>query len=161
MAALGTSKTVEAVVDTKSVTITTLDETDPSTLVIPIHQFEGVVVHIQGADEPGAVVARLILKHSDPQLSLLLSETDKPELLAQSWPAWAEALGLPMLVWELGGMIKPIEAYSARPSCAPHPRRKLPLLTGRRPRFLVRRPVGRSAADATVYQGEREIIAPH
>lgn len=151
---------VEVSIDSRSVSIRSLTSDAPASLVIPMQHFEGVVVHIEGADTPGEVIARLILKHADPQLSILLSETDRPELLAQSWPEWANALNLPMLVWDPGGAIKPIEAYSAQPYRAPSPRRKLPLLTGRRPRFLVKRKMGTQVTHCTVHAGEREIIAP-
>lgn len=111
-------------------------------LVAPTSAYAGVMVQIEPGLQPGTVMARLILKHHDAALSLVLVETDQPEGLAQSWPAWARALDLPMLVCDQGGTTKPIEAYRAEPKAVPAPRRKLALLTGRRPRFLVRRRVG-------------------
>ncbi|MEP4033667.1 DUF6101 family protein, partial [Roseibium polysiphoniae] len=68
-------------------------------------------------------------------------------------------LNLPMLVCDTGGAVKPIEAFSARPCGTPAPRRKYPLLTGRRPRFLVRRRIGNTGDRLVLHQGEREIIA--
>ena len=64
-----------------------------------------------------------------------------------------------MLVCDLGGKVKPIEAFSAMPTAQPTPRRKLRLLTGRRPRFLNRRMPGKKAAAPAVHANEREIIA--
>lgn len=127
--------------------------------VVPVKAFDGVMVQIAPADQNGTVCAKLILKHPDEGLSILLAETANPEELAATWPAWSKSLGLPMLVCDLGGKVKPIEAYSARPSAGPSPRRKLALLTGRRPRFLVRRKTGSDAGAGLVHRGEREIIA--
>ena len=131
----------------------------PIDVVVGIQTYSGVMVQITPAEEPGSVSAKLILKHSEDGLSIVLAETDKPEELAAAWPAWSRALSLPMLVCDLGGTVKPIEAYSVRASSGPASRRKLALLTGRRPRFLVRRKMGRTAATQPVYRGEREIIA--
>nr|WP_244318397.1 DUF6101 family protein [Roseibium hamelinense] len=129
------------------------------TLVIPTKVFDGVMVEVKPGTLPGSVCAKLILKHSDDTLSVVLCETDRPEDLASAWPAWSKALGLPMLVRDLGGRIKPIEAFQAEKTGAPHARRKLSMLTGRRPRFLVRRKTGNAERSIKSYKGEREIIA--
>ncbi len=145
--------------DGQTVSVDLIGEESPTTLIAPIHSYAGVMVEINATGAPGAVVARLVLKHTDPQLSVVIAETCQPEQLATSWPSWASALSLPMLVCDTGGSVKPIEAYSVRPGGVPHPRRKLALLTGRRPRFLVRRRCGGSPEDRPVIRGEREIIA--
>ncbi|MEJ8473537.1 DUF6101 family protein [Roseibium algae] len=150
---------VHVKLDSQNVCISRLENGTPTTLIAPIHAYSGVMVQIEASEEPGAVAARIILKHSDPQFCVVLIETDRPEQLATSWPAWATALSLPMLVCDTGGEVKPIEAFRASPTGKPNPRRKLALLTGRRPRFLVLRHSGHPNRQETVYSGEREIIA--
>lgn len=154
-----TAVSAEVHLDKTNVCINRPQLGETKSLIVPVSAYAGVMVQIQAADQAGAVVARLILKHAEPQFCVVLIETDRPELLATSWPAWASALGLPMLVCDTGGAVKPIEAFSARPAATPYPRRKLALLTGRRPRFLVRRQTGAKAENLQVFQGEREIIA--
>ncbi len=149
----------EVRLDQTNVCINRSQQGETKSLIVPVAAYAGVMVQIQAADQAGAVVARLILKHVEPQFCVVLAETDRPELLATSWPAWASTLGLPMLVCDTGGAVKPIEAFSARPTATPYPRRKLALLTGRRPRFLVRRQSGAKTEHLQVFKGEREIIA--
>lgn len=146
-------------VDIDTVLISHQQGSDPVEVIVPTRLFDGVMVQIMPGREPGAVIARLILKHADQDLSIVLVETEKPEQLAAAWPAWSRRLDLPMLVCDLGGKVKPIEAFQAMPSGIPSPRRKLRLLTGRRPRFLVRRRTGAPVQEPVVITGEREIIA--
>ena len=131
----------------------------PNALIAPTSSYAGVMVEVVPGDHAGGVVARLILKHPDPQFSFVLAETLQPERLAAVWSSWSSALCLPMLVGDQTGRVKPIEAFSARPAGKPYARRKLSLLTGRRPRFLVRRNCGKHPSAAQVHRGEREIIA--
>ena len=152
-------QTVEINLDRERVMINPVSSGTPSGTVVPVKTFAGVVVQIAPADQNGTVCAKLILKHPDEGLSVLLAETGNPEELAALWPAWSKSLGLPMLVCDLGGKVKPIEAYSARPSAGPAPRRRMALLTGRRPRFLVRRKTGSNEGARMIHRDEREIIA--
>jgi len=131
----------------------------PVTVVVPANAFDGVMVRIVPGNAPGEIVAALILKHPDSALSITLAETEHSDDLALLWSRWAQTFNLPMLVCDLGGKVKPIEAYSAAPAARPAPRRKLRLLTGRRPRFLNRRLVGERREDCASYAHEREIIA--
>jgi hypothetical protein len=132
----------------------------PVTIVVPTQVFDGVMVRIVPGEVPGEIAASLILKHPDSALSITLAETRSSDELAILWSRWAQVLTLPMLVCDLGGAVKPIEAYQAMPAAAPAPRRKLRLLTGRRPRFLNRRQAGGYKAPPANYAHEREIIAP-
>lgn len=131
----------------------------PVTIAVPMHVFDGVMARIVPGDAPGQVVASLILKHPDDALSITLVETHTPDDMANLWSNWARVLNLPMLVCDLGGKVKPIEAYQAVPASGPSPRRKMRLLTGRRPRFLNRRRTGQISADLPIFNNEREIIA--
>jgi hypothetical protein len=131
----------------------------PVTIVVPMHGFDGVMVRIVPGNTPGEILASLILKHPDSALSITLVETHSSDELATHWSRWAQVLSLPMLVCDLGGAVKPIEAFQANPAAAPAPRRKLRLLTGRRPRFLNRRQTGSLGKVSSSYAHEREIIA--
>ncbi|WP_420411968.1 DUF6101 family protein [Roseibium sp.] len=131
----------------------------PVTIVVPANAFDGVMVRIVPGDVPGEITASLILKHPDSALSITLAETQSSDDLATLWSRWAQVLKLPMLVCDLGGAVKPIEAFQAMPASAPAPRRKLRLLTGRRPRFLNRRQVGGYKSSPANFSQEREIIA--
>ncbi len=131
----------------------------PVKVVVPVQGFDGVMVRIVPGAAPGDILATLILKHPDSALSITLAETEHSDDLAVLWSRWAQVFNLPMLVCDLGGKIKPIEAYSALPAARPAPRRQLRLLTGRRPRFLNRRVPGCPAEAAAVHSDEREIIA--
>lgn len=131
----------------------------PVTIVVPVHGFDGVMVRIVPGAVAGEIVASLILKHPDSALSITLAETESSDELATLWSRWAQVLKLPMLVCDLGGAVKPIEAFRAMPAADPSPRRKLRLLTGRRPRFLNRRQLGSCQTARRNYAHEREIIA--
>lgn len=131
----------------------------PVTVVAPINAFDGVMVRIVPGAAPGDIVAALILKHPDSALSITLVETEQSDDLAVLWSRWAQVFNLPMLVCDLGGKVKPIEAYSAIPASRPAPRRKLRLLTGRRPRFLNKRVAGCRNQQVEIHANEREIIA--
>ncbi|MCX2723842.1 DUF6101 family protein [Roseibium salinum] len=131
----------------------------PVTVVVPACGFDGVMVRIVPGAAPGEIIAALILKHPDSALSITLAETENSDSLAVLWSRWAQTFNLPMLVCDLGGKVKPIEAYSAMPASSPAPRRKMRMLTGRRPRFLNRRIPGRMGENAANHGNEREIIA--
>ncbi|MBO6890614.1 MAG: hypothetical protein JJ866_01625 [Roseibium sp.] len=131
----------------------------PVKVVVPASGFDGVMVRIVPGEAPGEIMAALILKHPDSGLSITLAETENSDSLAVLWSRWAQTLNLPMLVCDLGGKVKPIEAYSATPVSSPAPRRKLRHLTGRRPRFLNKRRPGHSVDAQPKFGHEREIIA--
>jgi hypothetical protein len=131
----------------------------PVKVVVPVQGFDGVMVRIVPGAAPGEILAALILKHPDNALSITLAETEQSDDLAVLWSRWAQAFNLPMLVCDLGGKVKPIEAYRALPAARPAPRRQLRMLTGRRPRFLNKRTPGRPAEATAVHRNEREIIA--
>ncbi|WP_298984868.1 DUF6101 family protein [uncultured Roseibium sp.] len=131
----------------------------PVNLVVPTEAFDGVMVRIIPGEVPGEIQAALILKHHDSALSITLAETENSDDLAVLWSRWAQVFNLPMLVCDLGGKVKPIDAFRAVPAAQPAPRRQLRMLTGRRPRFLNKRAVGKPAATSVCHSREREIIA--
>jgi len=131
----------------------------PVRVVVPASGFDGVMVRVTPGQVPGEIVAALILKHPDSALSIKLAETANSDDLAVLWSRWAQTLQLPMLVCDLGGQVKPIDAFSANPAAKPAPRRKMRLLTGRRPRFLNKRAAARLPERPLNFAHEREIIA--
>jgi hypothetical protein len=87
----------------------------------------------------------LVLVHRDPSLSIPLCTTTDPEELAAAWQLWSDVFALPML-----------EDSSREPT---QRRRRRNVIRTRRPKFLLRRRIGRLLGEANNYRGEREIIA--
>jgi len=129
----------------------------PLTLSLPFSAFAGVTVRLN-ADKTGEFVACVELSHRDPALSLPLVVTRDMEAAALDWKLWSDRLGLPMLLDDGAGrdvtVFDPVDLGKGPPM----PRRRMAALTGRRPRFLVRRQTGVSG-DMPVLRGCREIIS--
>ncbi len=130
----------------------------PLTVIIPTRQFDGIAAEI---GEPGAeqeMAARLVLRHRDPQLCLPLLVDEGMEDIVADWRAWSCYLGLPMVIVNTDGTVRPVNRLLGRLQiCDAMPRRMPASVTSRRPRFLVRRKVGRSSMIAAT--AGREIIA--
>jgi hypothetical protein len=129
----------------------------PLTLSLPFSAFEGVSVRIEPDGEDG-LLARVELRHSDPDLSIPLVVTRHMEEAAEDWQGWARRLGLPMLLIERDGVAEPVGPATSLPTGEPVPRRRHASLVERRPRFNARRKMGVSG-DMPVYRGCREIIS--
>jgi hypothetical protein len=130
----------------------------PLTVSLPLTAFDGVAVRLDLAPG-GALTASIELAHRDPDLTLPLAVGRTVEDAAEDWRAWCELLRLPMLLVEADGRIQRLGHATAVPIGRPQPRRRTGLLTGRRPRFLVRRRPG-TTGPWPVLRGWREIIAP-
>jgi hypothetical protein len=87
----------------------------------------------------------LVLAHRDPSLTIPLCISADRDEIADAWEMWSETFALPQLQ-DVG--IEP----------APRRRRRNAIGT-RRPRFLMRRKSSELLPCASVYRGEREIIA--
>jgi Family of unknown function (DUF6101) len=87
----------------------------------------------------------LVLAHRDPSLTIPLCISDDRDEIADAWEMWSETFALPQ--WQDVG-VEP----------APRRRRRNAIGT-RRPRFLMRRKSSELLPCASVYRGEREIIA--
>jgi hypothetical protein len=148
---------VSAVIDRYHATLVRRSAEGQATRQVPIASYRGVAVRIltDGGEMGGAVVE---LMHDDPSLSVALLAAEEPEDVAADWQAWARALNLPLL---LVGHDGTVQTAAGRPGdlllLRPKPRRRHSFFAGRRPRFLVRRKVGRRGASERV-EG-REIIA--
>jgi hypothetical protein len=87
----------------------------------------------------------LVLVHRDPSLTIPLCISDDRDEIADAWEMWSETFALPQL-------------QDAGVEPAPRRRRRNAIGT-RRPRFLMRRKSSELLPCASVYRGEREIIA--
>jgi len=87
----------------------------------------------------------LVLVHRDPSLTIPLCISDDRNEIADAWEMWSETFALPQL-----------QDVGVEP--APRRRRRNAIGT-RRPRFLMRRKSSELLPCASVYRGEREIIA--
>ena len=87
----------------------------------------------------------LVLQHRDPSLSITLCVSEDRDEIANAWLMWSELFSLPQ-----------IEDEVREP--APR-RRRRNAIRARRPKFLMRRRIGALLDAATIFRGEREIIA--
>jgi len=127
---------------------------------LPVHAFLGVALHVRTPrlTQPGQVA--VVLEHRDPGLSLpLYVATDAIDIVAE-WHSWASVLSLPLLVVDPDGALR--EAFPQvgplRVSAPADRRRRHGAVRQRRPRFPLRRKLGRRG-EQPVHRGEREIIA--
>ncbi|KJC44885.1 hypothetical protein UP09_14695 [Bradyrhizobium sp. LTSP885] len=107
---------------------------------VRVSDFLGIAV--RGIDD----AQMLVLVHRDPSLAIPLGTSSDAEELAQAWQMWSDIFRLPQLT----------EQAPREP--APR-RRRRNAIRARRPKFLVRRRAGFRLNEASVHQGEREIIA--
>ena len=87
----------------------------------------------------------LVLRHRDPSLSVTLCVSTDAEEITEAWQMWSELFSLPQLMDEMR------EPASRR--------RRRNAIRARRPKFLMRRRIGALLNTASIFRGEREIIA--
>jgi Family of unknown function (DUF6101) len=128
-------------------------------LNMPVSAFTGVAIRVT-TGEGGAAVS-VVLEHKDPALTLPLLVSTETDEAFSDWRAWANVLGLPLLVAEEDGVLREpfarvggVRVEAVRPR-----RRRRSALKRRRPTILMRRKPGRLSAATPVHRGEREIIA--
>jgi hypothetical protein len=107
---------------------------------VRVRDFLGVAV--RGLDD----ARMLVLVHRDPSLSIPLCVSADADEIETAWQAWSDIFALPRLTEEK--LREPAQR-----------RRRHNAIRARRPKFLVRRRAGALLNPASVYQGEREIIA--
>jgi hypothetical protein len=128
-------------------------------LNMPVSAFAGVALRVTlGADAAAATVA---LEHRDPSLSLpLFASAEAGEAFAE-WRAWANVLGLPLLVAEDDGVLR--EPFARMGGVRIEPvrprRRRRSALKRRRSAMSLRRASGKLTETTPIHRGEREIIA--
>jgi hypothetical protein len=123
---------------------------------VPVTAYCGVALEVQPADD-GSPRYVLSLAHRDPDLDILLGDTQDCGAAASDWRHWAAWLGLPR-VTEEEGALRSLEAV-AEEIAASARRRCETSLGKRRPRFLMRRKAGDSHRTKVVHGDEREIIS--
>jgi hypothetical protein len=112
------------------------------TIRVPSSAYRAVVLRLTDLS-CGAVRREVRLTHRDPDLSVLLAESDDPAVIEACWRNWACYFSLPALVEriERGGRKATFEVADISRG-RPRPRRGGRASTARRPRFLARRRVG-------------------
>ena len=122
-------------------------------ITVPITAYRGVALDVS-ANAAGSAAYRLSLAHRDPDLDIVLAETQDGGAIAADWKYWATYLNLP----RLGGKDGDLEPVGA-PAAIPVRRgAAAAALKGRRSRFARRRKLGMTARAETVFADEREII---
>jgi hypothetical protein len=127
---------------------------------VPVAEFRGVSMRLLPAEGEEPAATAVMLEHRDGGLSVpLFMASDGSDLVAE-WKSWGRVLGLPLLVVEGDGSLRePYRRIGGIGVGAPSPRRRRrAAIKWRRPRFLMRRKVGRPSAESRVHR-EREIIA--
>ncbi|QGM92878.1 hypothetical protein F7D13_01955 [Methylocystis rosea] len=126
-------------------------------ITVPVTAYCGVALEVQPADD-GSPRYVLSLAHRDPDLDILLGDTQDCGAAASDWRHWAAWLGLPR-VTEEDGALRSLEG-AGEAIAAASPRRRCETSLGkRRPRFLFRRKAGDSRRTKVVHGDEREIIS--
>ena len=119
--------------------------------------FKGVAIRYDVTDH-ATPSAEITLIHRDPALHLPLSRGGDTADLSADWQAWAKLFGLPLLVQDKAGDLRPAKSYLGKLAVATSlDRRHHAQFAERRPRFLTRRKTGAKSA-REMFAG-REIIA--
>jgi hypothetical protein len=112
------------------------------------HDFRGLVLRLARFAEDDFHY-QLSLAHRDPDLTVILAESTERAEIEREWRAWAGVLKLRAFVERSPGREEAADIASGPLGArAPIARRRGKATTRRRPRFLVRRKVGRPNATA-------------
>jgi uncharacterized protein DUF6101 len=130
-------------------------------LNMPVSAFSGVAIRVLVGDGDAEASCSVTLEHKDPSLALPLFVSGEADEAFAEWRAWANVLGLPLLVAEDDGVLREpfarlggVRIADVRPR-----RRRRSALKRRRPSMPLRRATGKLTEATPVYRGEREIIA--
>jgi Family of unknown function (DUF6101) len=120
--------------------------------------YRGVVLRLTTLRDDGFHY-EIRLAHRDPDLCVTLQESSDDSEIQAEWRLWAKFLGLPTLVEREEGRAEPEGARLGEIAIADaRARRHGKTITGRRPRFLMRRKTGRPDPDRPSLAGAREIF---
>lgn len=112
---------------------------------VPVRAYRGIAARMVAAQGGGRLMVVIELCHADPNLSLPLAEAEDPAEIIADWQAWGMALRLPLLIVAAdGSIVDAMPRLGSVRTAAPKPRRRHSYFADRRPRFLVRRKVGRT-----------------
>ncbi len=128
-------------------------------LNMPVKDFAGIAIRVL-TGEGGATVT-VVLEHRDPSLALPLFATSESAEAFAEWRAWANVLGLPLLVAEDDGGLREAFARMGQVRLARQTprRRRRSSIRKRRPSIFLRRKPGKIGRATPVHRDEREIIA--
>jgi hypothetical protein len=126
-------------------------------LSLPIAAYRGVLLTLcEGSRGP---FYRLCLDHADPDLRVVLAESEGESEMATQWKAWALFFSLPRLTQDASGFTRVLDSRcGALGVGAMQPRRRGWPLKQRRSRMSARRLAGPKGRVQAVYRGEREIV---
>lgn len=127
---------------------------------LPVKAFLGVALHVRPPQWVDGGTVAVVLEHRDPGLSLpLYVATDGTDIVAE-WHAWAQVLGVPLLIVDPDGALREaFPQFGPLRVASPIGRRRRPgALRHRRGRFAMRRKPGHRGV-MPVHRAEREIIA--
>ena len=126
---------------------------------VPSASYVGVALSLK-LTESGARQYTVTLAHRDCDLSVVLHQ-GSDDAAALEWKQWARYFSLPRLVEQhdgtferVGDPLGAIELGQAAPA-----RRRGGWIARRRPRFLMRRRIGKQISACSRFVGEREIIS--
>jgi Family of unknown function (DUF6101) len=129
-------------------------------LNMPVSAFTGVAIRVMPGEGEAEATVSVVLEHKDPALALLLFVSTETDEAFADWRAWANVLGLPLLVEDEGVLREPFARLGGLRIDAVCPRRRRrSAMKRRRASILMRRQPGKLTAAAPVHRDEREIIA--
>jgi hypothetical protein len=130
-------------------------------LNMPVSAFAGVAIRVTEGENDEQAAVSVTLEHEDPSLALPLFVSEEADEAFADWRAWANVLGLPMLVAEADGVLREpfnriggVRVEPSRPR-----RRRRTAIKRRRPSMPLRRQACSITDITPVHRGEREIIA--
>src|SRR4249920_3150977 len=128
---------------------------------MPVAAYDGISLRLVPGEGGADDVLAVVLKHSDPALTLPLFVTSQPDEALAEWRAWSQLLGMPLLLAEqstgshaANAQLGDLHIERPRPR-----RRRRSALKHRRPSILLRRGSGTIGKTTRIHRGEREIIA--
>jgi hypothetical protein len=130
-------------------------------LNMPVTAYDGISLRLVPGEGGTEDVLAVVLKHSDPALTLPLFVTLQPDEALAEWRAWGQLLGMPLLLAERDKVSQAANAQlgELHIECPRPRRRRRSALKLRRPSILLRRGYGKISETTLIHRGEREIIA--
>lgn len=123
---------------------------------VPVAAYRGVALDVRPSGNGGASY-RLSLAHRDPDLDIVLTETEDAGAVPAEWTHWASTLELPRLAGKDGEFETPDPRIGQAAAPGAFARRRNGAVTKRRPRFLTRRKSGVVSRMNTLFEA-RDII---
>jgi len=125
-------------------------------LSVPMAHFRGVALCV--LENARGFLFRVALVHPDPELDVILAESEREEEIGRVWRDWAQTLRLPLIARSTTGETMVERRYGEVQARAVQPRRRGWPLKRRRSMISARRTSGPKGRVMAVHGGEREII---